>query len=110
MEKFTDDTVVALASFLSPHDMLSLALTCKRFGDKHSTGKKRSADRGKSTSMKNVKQKTENISLVEVAAHTVLHANWTDEEKSALPRRGDESWIGLYKEFLSVFRYLWLAI
>ena len=45
METFTDDTVVALASFLSPHDMLSLALTCKRFGSKHGTATKRSAAR-----------------------------------------------------------------
>ena len=37
METFTDDTVVALASFLAPHDMLSLSLTCKRFGDNHGT-------------------------------------------------------------------------
>ena len=41
---------------------------------------------------------------MEVAARTVLHAKWTDEEKNALPRRGDESWIGIYKEFLLVFR------
>ena len=33
---------------------------------------------------------------MEVAARTVLHAKWTDEEKKALPRRGDESWIGIY--------------
>ena len=41
---------------------------------------------------------------MEVAAHTVLLTKWTEEEKNALPRRGDESWIGLYQEFLSVFR------
>jgi len=50
METFTDDTVVALATFLSPPDMLSLALTCKRFGDKHGATTSRSrrmAARGK---------------------------------------------------------------
>ena len=36
---------------------------------------------------------------LEVAAHTALHAKWTDEEKNALSRRGDESWIGIYQEF-----------
>ena len=41
---------------------------------------------------------------MEVAAHTVLHARWTDEEKNALLRREDKSWVGLYQEFLSVFR------
>ena len=46
------------------------------------------------------RQRTESISLMEVAARTVLHNKWTDEEKKALPRRGDESWIGLYQEFL----------
>ena len=58
METFTDDTVVALASFLSPHDMLSFALTCKRFGDKNSMDtKKRSAVRDEST--REVRQRTE---------------------------------------------------
>ena len=103
METFTDGTVVALASFLSPHDMLSLALTCKRFGDKHGADTKRSAAREES-SMRNVRLRTETISLMEVAARTVLHAKWTDEEKKALPRREDKSWIGIYQEFLLVFR------
>jgi len=97
METFTDDTVVALASFLSPRDILSLTLSCKRFGSKNGTFTKRSAER-------EVRQKTEAISLMEAAARTLLHTKWTDEEKNALPRRGDESWIGLYQEFLSVFR------
>ena len=101
-ETFTDDTVVALASFLSPHDMLSLALTCKRFGDKHGTDKKRSATRGEST--REVKQKTESLSLMEVAARTVLQTKWTDGEKNALPRHENESWIGIYQEFLKLFR------
>ena len=103
METFTDDTVVALVSFLSPHDMLSLALTCKRFGNKqHGTDKKRSADREESS--REVRQRTESKSLIEVAAHTVLHTKWSEDEENALPRRGDESWIGLYQEFLKLFR------
>jgi len=102
MKTFTDDTVVALASFLSPHDMLSLALSCKRFGDKHGLGGKRSAARGEST--REVKQRIETISLMEIAARTVLYNKWTEEEENALPRRGDESWIGIYNEFLVVFR------
>ena len=103
METFTDDTVVALASFLSPHDMLSLALSCKRFvRSKNGTDKKQSADLKENA--REVRQRIETISLMEVAARTVLHANWTDEENNALPRRGDESWIGIYQEFLSVFR------
>ena len=108
METFTDDTVVALASFLSPHDMLSLAITCKRFGDKHGTTTSRSRRMAEREAIKSrgreVRQKTEPISLMEVAARTVLHTKWTDEEKNAIPRRGDESWIGLYQEFLVVFR------
>ena len=102
METFTDDTVVALASFLPPHDMLSLALTCKRFGAKKGTDKKRSAARDEST--REVRQKTENISLMEVAARTVLFALATENERNALPKSLNESWIGLYQEFLSVFR------
>ena len=103
METFTDDTVVALASFLSPRDMLSLALSCKRFGDKYGTdNKKRSAAREEET--REVRQRTESISLMEVAARTVLQTKWNDEEKNALPRRDDESWFRLYQEFLKLFR------
>ena len=102
METFTDDTVVALASFLAPHDMLSLALSCKRFGDKHGMDKKQSAAREEST--REVRQRTDTVSLMEVAARTVLHNKWSDEEKNALPRRGDESWIGLYQKLLKLFR------
>ena len=106
METFTDDTVVALASFLSPHDMLSLALTCKRFGSKHGTTTSRSRRMAarEERSMRNVSHKTESISLMEAAARTVLQTKWTEEEKNALPRREDESWTSLYNEFLSVFR------
>jgi len=86
MENFTDDTVVAVASFLSPGDMLNLSLTCKRFGAKNgTTATKQPADRGERS--RDVRQKTETVSLMEVAAHTVLQTKWTDEEKKALPRR-----------------------
>ena len=110
METFTDDTVVALASFLSPRDMVSLALTCKRFGDKNGTATSRSRrlaarEANKSRgSGREVRQRTESISLMEVAARTVLYAKWSEDEMNALPRRQDESWIGLYQEYLSVFR------
>jgi len=60
--------------------------------------------REESSSTRNIKQKTDNASLMEVAARTVLFALATDDERNALPRRGDESWIGIYHEFLSVFR------
>ena len=109
METFKDDTVVALASFLAPRDMLSFALSCKRFGAKYGTATKQSAAReerireGSSMTI-NDRRKLEPISLVEVASRTILHAKWTDDERNALPRREDESWIGLYQEFLVVFR------
>lgn len=105
MENFTDDTVVALASFLSPHDMLSLSLSCKRFGAKCGTSTKRSSAKEEGREGREIKQRIEPISLMEVAARTVLHTKWTDEEKNALPRRGEESWIGLYQEYLSLFHY-----
>ena len=85
MERFTDDTVVALASFLAPNDMLNLALTCKRFGDKHGTDKKQSAA-SREESTREVRQRTEDISLMEVTARTVLFPLATDEENNALPR------------------------
>jgi len=94
---------VAIASFLSPHDMVSLALTCKRFGDKNGRDKKRSAAREVCT--REVRQKTEPISLMEVAARTVLFTKATEDERNALPKHLDESWIGIYNEFLKLFRY-----
>jgi len=100
METFTDDTVVALASFLSPHDILSLALSCKRFGTKHM---EKIREEGAVQSLE-THNTCNNISLMEVAVRRVLHAKWTDEEKAALPRHGDESWIGIYQEFLVQFR------
>jgi len=57
----------------------------------------------KSGGSREVRQRIESISLMEVAARTALCNKWTDEEKNALPRRGDESWIGLYQEFLKLF-------
>jgi len=109
METFTDDTVVALASFLSPCDMLSLSLSCRRFGHKHGTTTSRSRrlaarEARKSGGFREIRQKTDTVSLMEVAARTVLLSKWTDNEKNALPRREDESWIGLYHEFLKLFR------
>ena len=98
METFTDDTVVALASFLASRDMLSLALTCKRFGSKHMNTREEGARQTLETH-----DICNNISLMEVAACAVLHSKWIEDEKKALPRRGDESWISLYQEFLSVF-------
>ena len=102
METFTDDTVVALASFLSPLDMLSLALTCKRFGDKNGTDKKQSVARHESS--REVRQRIDTMSLMEVAARTVIFALATEDERNALTRNEDESWIGLYHEFLKLFR------
>ena len=99
METFTDDTVVALASFLSPHDMLSLALSCKRFGARNLE-----TSRGEASQSLETHNTCNNTSLMEVAARTVLQTKWTDEEKNALLRQSDESWIGIYQEFLKLFR------
>ena len=93
---------------------LSLALSCKRFGDKHGTEKQWAAREG--SSMREVRQKIESISLMEVAAHTTLLAKWTDVEKKALPRCRGESWISVYiKSFYlySAYHYSlinWLGI
>jgi len=80
--------------------MLSLSLTCKRFGDKNS-----GTSRGEASQPSETHDTCNNISLMEVAARTVLHSKWTGEEKKALPRRGNESWIGIYQEFLKLFHY-----
>lgn len=75
---FSNDIVFNFASYLSPTDMVRLALVCRKFG---------SAGIGSGGN-----------SLVEEAARRTFQDLATDAERSALPRYDGESWIALLRE------------
>jgi len=79
----SNDIVLNISSYLGSRDLVSLALTCRRFGI--------------------IKDDHEN-SLVNKTAQDIINSKWTsDDEKHQLPKYDDESWIELYHE-LEVLR------
>ena len=79
----SDDIVLNISSYLGTKDLVSLALTCRRFGI--------------------IKDDHEN-SLANKAAQQIIKSKWTsDDERHQLPKYNDESWIELYHE-LEVLR------
>jgi len=79
----SNDIVLNISSYLGSKDLVSLALTCRRFGI--------------------IKDDHEN-SLVNRAAKDILKSKWTtDSERHQLPKYNDESWLELYRE-LEVLR------
>ena len=79
----SNDIVLNITSYLGSRDLVSLALTCRRFGI--------------------VKEGNED-NLVNKAAQDIIKSKWTsDDERHQLPKYNEESWIGLYRE-LEVLR------
>ena len=79
----SNDIVLNISSHLGSKDLVSLALTCRRFGI--------------------VKNDHKN-SLVNKAAQDIINSKWTsDNERQQIPKYDDESWIELYRE-LEVLR------
>ena len=79
----SNDIVLNITSYLGSRGLISLALTCRRFG----IAKGDSED-----------------SLVSRAAKDILKSKWTtDSERHQLPKYNDESWLELYRE-LEVLR------
>ena len=79
----SNDIVLNITSYLGSRGLVSLALTCRRFGI--------------------IKEGNED-SLVNKAAKEIIKSKWTsDEERHQLPKYNDESWIELYHE-LEVLR------
>jgi len=100
MESFSDEIAISFASFLPPRDLVSLSLSCKRFGARCDTVTSRTAWK---LAREAKRQKTGTIrhscwSLMEKAAQQAIDAVGSDDEKNALPRRGEESWIGIYQD------------
>ena len=79
----SNDIVLNISSYLGTKDLVSLALTCRRFGI--------------------IKDDHEN-SLVNKTAQDIINSKWTsDDERHQLPKYDEESWIELYHE-LEVLR------
>ena len=78
----SNDIVLNISSYLGARDLVSLALTCRRFGI----------------------VKDDQNSLVNKAAKDIINSKWTsDDERQQLPKYNDESWLELYHE-LEVLR------
>jgi len=79
----SNDIVLNISSYLGSKDLVSLALTCRRFGI--------------------IKEGNED-SLVNKAAQQIINSKWTSgDERHQLPKYNDESWLELYRE-LEVLR------
>ena len=97
MMDYTDGVVISVASFLAPRDMVSLALTCKRFGARYGVTSSREARR-LAREAKRENTKSNKWSLMEETARQLLDSEASGPERVALPRRGAESWMGVYHE------------
>ena len=77
MDSLDNDIVIRFASYLCSKDIVSLALTCRRFGSSHlhDTG----------------------LSLMEDTAHQIM-CNAKQEEKEAIPKLVNQSYIALCSE------------
>ena len=107
MDAFDDDLVLRVAPFLRSRDLLSLSLSCRRFGHRHGAAsarerrlaarnaKKRRAEAGAAPRTSHVT----GWSLMEEAARTVLAGRRTREERERLPKRAGQTWIGLHFEW-----------
>jgi len=85
--------LVCVASFLEPWDMLHLALTCRRLGDKeYNLAAVRQG---------HIRQRVAGSwSLMEEVARCLVEANQRDEDREILrlARSEGESWLGMYVE------------
>ena len=79
IDSLDSDIVIRFASYLCPRDLVSLSLTCRRFGGGSD------ADSG--------------LSLIEDTARQII-CNAEKEERDALPRMADQSYIEVYNELL----------
>jgi len=104
MEVFTNDVVLAIASFLPPIDLVHLGLTCKRFGGKlgatnDGAGVKRVKKRKKKKrkNVANVDEATLPLSLMNGLARGMVLKSEDEEWKQFLTKKHYESWIAVYK-------------
>lgn len=77
IDSFNNDIVIRFASYLCSRDLVSLALSCRKFGSRQLHDRE--------------------LSLVETTAQKIM-CNAEQEERGALPRRTNQTYIELYSE------------
>ena len=83
-----NDIILRITPYLNSRELLNLALTCKRFGGIKDDTKQNSSDTDNDSHY--------TWSLMEEAARQII--NRKEEERNALPRYDEETWLALYKE------------
>jgi len=83
MDSLDNDLVIRFASYLSPRDMVSLSLTCRRFGGSINA---------------------DGLSLMEDIARQFV-CNADKEERDALPKKANQSYIKVYNKLLKYRDY-----
>ena len=84
-----NDIILRITPYLNSHELLNLALTCKRFGGTNNNTKQNSSDTNNESHY--------TWSLMEEAACQIID-NAQEEERNALPRYDGETWLALYNE------------
>ena len=77
IDSFNNDIVIRFASYLSSRDLVSLALTCRKFGSRQLHDRE--------------------LSLVETTAQKIM-CNADKEEREALPKLTNQTYIEVYSE------------
>lgn len=103
---FDDNTVLSIASFNEPNDLLSLALTCKRLGSKFGSATSREWRKMIRDAKRQKAGDLRDWSLMEEAARCIMERSLTDEERASLPLLDGENWIGRYNELMLLRRPL----
>lgn len=83
-----NDIILRITPYLNAHELLNLALTCKRFGGLRDDTKRNSSD-------DNGNHYT--WSFMEEVARQII-SNAKEEERNALPKYDGETWLAVYKE------------
>ena len=86
MKTLTDDNVLHLATFLDAVDLVILAQTCRRFGSESAAA---ATD-------------TDDVSLIEHAAHQLIESAPAHEQNWVLCKKGKTTWVEVYHELLKL--------
>ena len=84
-----NDIILRITPYLNSHELLNLALTCKRFGGTNNETKQNSSDTDNDSHY--------TWSLMEEAARQIFDTA-KEEERNALPKYDGETWLSVYKE------------
>ena len=92
--------MLSIASYTEVADLLSLALTCKRFGSKRGTATDREYRKAlrDATRQNNTNSSIREWSLADEVARCIIKKEQTTNEKAAMPLREGETWLQRLRE------------